>query len=617
MKVKSVIKAKSFLAAMVATALVITSIPSVSAMSEEVSAENTIFEEIHEGYSYEFDVLDYDYINNTFYGSISLRNHTTKPFDEWKISFDANFTIDNDEFVKTNTGYTYTGGASLLSNTPMQINFIGKLDSNIPNIEELHLYTEPIIYSNPIISNDDDEYPIFIDLKRNMANNDGVIINYKLKDSTQKYEIKITKVSDNSMILNDILENENNLSATLSLNEQYSFEYKSDIENIVGKFTIYKEDTYVISQYYDTIQNINAKASYISETESNDNLEDADSADNLFKTSGSNNTIITGTISNSSDIDYFEFTAPGNGFVTITLIVSGAYNYDLYAQTYIQGKLSYVGISTNAKGSSEIVRFAVNKGQKYYVKVVHASDPKDVGYQYKLHGAYNFTKAWFSQMRSYDNEIQYWNTDLLDKLYFNNGTKPFMINGTSWPKGDYMDEGCAIASIAMVLNNLNAKRTCTDFRLGTYMQQPADPFTVMMANIQKSTAPTYNSSSKEYNYTINSSLNHNPVYINASSKYSNNWSEISTKFGVGEFTSTTNISISNISLLLSQHPEGIIADVGNHYVVICGDRGSSYGNDRFYVCDAGSANAATGCYKPFSVRGKYNINSIKSIYYIQ
>ena len=90
--------------------------------------------------------------------------------------------------------------------------------------------------------------------------------------------------------------------------------------------------------------------------------------------------------------------------------------------------------------------------------------------------------AWFSQ-----NNISTggWNGDALAALRFSSGgvTKRFAANNSS-KKTDWMSEGCAICSIAQVLNNMGARYTDGyDLRSGMKGNVIADPYTVSLANV--------------------------------------------------------------------------------------------------------------------------------------
>lgn len=130
-----------------------------------------------------------------------------------------------------------------------------------------------------------------------------------------------------------------------------------------------------------------------------------------------------------------------------------------------------------------------------------------------------------------------------------------MINGS---KDDLMYEGCALACVAMVLNNQGAKTTynITDYRTGYYGKAYADPFTVAMVNANLTSVTSSNSTSL--------------------GAYINNWSTIATAFGKTANLSHT-ATWSNAVSLVSSYPKGVIVkfvkkDSNNkdvpHYVVL-------------------------------------------------
>ncbi|NLK39075.1 MAG: Ig domain-containing protein [Clostridiales bacterium] len=108
--------------------------------------------------------------------------------------------------------------------------------------------------------------------------------------------------------------------------------------------------------------------------------------------------------------------------------------------------------------------------------------------------------TWYSQHNANDGG---WNARALKDLYFRAGvTKPFIVDRYN-NNADWMDEGCYVASLAMVLNNLGARMTeGYDFRTGQNGNLIADPYTVALAN-------SYNKGS----VTGKEILYNNPIYV--------------------------------------------------------------------------------------------------------
>lgn len=92
------------------------------------------------------------------------------------------------------------------------------------------------------------------------------------------------------------------------------------------------------------------------------------------------------------------------------------------------------------------------------------------------------TFVWYSQ-----NNVSTggWNGDALASLRFSAGgvTKRYALNNST-KNTDWMSEGCAVCSIAQVLNNMGARLTeGYDMRSGRDGDLLADPYTVSLANI--------------------------------------------------------------------------------------------------------------------------------------
>ncbi len=99
----------------------------------------------------------------------------------------------------------------------------------------------------------------------------------------------------------------------------------------------------------------------------------------------------------------------------------------------------------------------------------------------KVNVAYDNEYAWFSQNNV---ETGGWNGKSLYNIYFsgNGYRKRFAFNGST-KNNDWLSEGCAVCSIAQVLNNMGARLTeGYDIRSGLEGNLLADPYTVALAN---------------------------------------------------------------------------------------------------------------------------------------
>jgi len=281
----------------------------------------------------------------------------------------------------------------------------------------------------------------------------------------------------------------------------------------------------------------------LNETENNNTIQTADNF--------SCNNVVSGKISSSSDVDYFSYFATATGYVNIQLGFSGS-DYKL---TLLNSSGNTLATSSNVGVTSgESIRYYVNADTLYYIKV--SSQSTTYSSSYKLYASYPYTtkNTWYPQINAVSGSYERWNTYKLDTL-ITSGSKKFMINGS---KDDLMYQGCALACIAMVLNNQGAKTTydITDYRTGYYGKAYADPFTVAMVNANLKSVTSSNSTSLR-------------AYINS-------WSNIATAFGKTVNTSHT-ATWNNAVSLVSSYPQGVIVKFlkydskGNevtHYVVL-------------------------------------------------
>ena len=195
--------------------------------------------------------------------------------------------------------------------------------------------------------------------------------------------------------------------------------------------------------------------------------------------------------------------------------------------------------------------------------------------------------TWYSQHSTRNSD---WNGTALSGISFTSGgvRKRFMID--KYGRGaDWMDEGCYLASIAMVLNNMGAKLTeGYDFRSGQTGDLPADPYTVALAN-----SGNYGAT------TAKGVLYGNPILVsrsNIEARFNVNGKGVASKM-------TYNVSKKAIKEALDEHPEGVIVYFSRpsrnrtHYIVFTrciNPEETNPNNYRFEVCDSASYDAARG-----------------------
>lgn len=165
--------------------------------------------------------------------------------------------------------------------------------------------------------------------------------------------------------------------------------------------------------------------------------------------------------------------------------------------------------------------------------------------------------TWYSQNNMYTSD---WSGDALEGLFFKAGSTKlrFMSDAKLGSQySNWMDSGCALASVATVLHNMGAVKTVGyDLRTGQDGYLPADPYTVALAN-----SGNYGVSS------VSETMSGNPIYMA--------WARVASKFEVdGEQVSIKKYyspSRSKIRDLLKEHPQGVIVcftrGKKTHYVV--------------------------------------------------
>lgn len=198
----------------------------------------------------------------------------------------------------------------------------------------------------------------------------------------------------------------------------------------------------------------------------------------------------------------------------------------------------------------------------------------------------------------------YWNGTALSGIYFSYGaTKRYAVDRYN-RNGDWMDEGCALTSHAMLLRNLGATLTVGyDFRSGQNGDLPADPYTVSLANSGSTGA-----------LTAKATIYGSPVLVNHN--------RIADRFKVdGKSLTVTQYyypSLKQIKEMLDQHPEGVVVGMqnaynGSHYFLFteCLNPGEKNPyNYKFRVCDPAAYDLSQGDNVPFE-----QCYSYRSLYY--
>ncbi len=195
--------------------------------------------------------------------------------------------------------------------------------------------------------------------------------------------------------------------------------------------------------------------------------------------------------------------------------------------------------------------------------------------------------TWYSQHNSVNGG---WNAEKLNSVYL--GGVCFFRNGYK-TGSDWMDEGCKLCAVAMVLHNMDAVLTeGYDFRSGQENNLAADPYTVGLAN-----SGVYGENK------VQNSISNSPNYINhhlIDPRFTVDGKAVQSQMYHG-------CSLSHIKELLEQHPEGVIVGMYNgyrdttHYVVFteCLNPDDPYGNYEFRICDSAASDPSLGDNVPF------------------
>lgn len=197
--------------------------------------------------------------------------------------------------------------------------------------------------------------------------------------------------------------------------------------------------------------------------------------------------------------------------------------------------------------------------------------------------------TWYSQHNVSEGG---WNAMALSNLYFSAGVTKRFISDRYNGNADWMDEGCYVTSLAIVLNNLGAKMTQGyDFRTGQNGNLPADPYTVALAN-----------SGNMGSVTGKEVLRGNPIYV---VDYL-----VLSRFKVDGKTltehKTYNVTKQAIKNALDAHPEGVIVRMnkGNdsHFIVFTKCLNPEEKNPNkyeFLVCDPAAYKPSEGAHVRF------------------
>lgn len=279
--------------------------------------------------------------------------------------------------------------------------------------------------------------------------------------------------------------------------------------------TVYLDLNYIYNESASEIQtysNIGFQYEGTDENDvNNDTFDDADAI--VFGQT------VNADVSKNYDIDYFyisnlmstDYSGTGfaNGNLQIVLNTNNNPSISLKVELFAKRGDDYIKISTgitNPNGGQFIVHQNDSGDKQFYVCVKSLKSTSTSKIKYYLNVNYNSSKTFYSQKVGKIHGMNLWNTQYLDKLTFPNYSNKKFITTDNMDDYDVMRYGCALASYAMVLRNVNATMDGKDFRTGYIGDLYADPFTVMLSNIA-------NDGRKLQNFSSNTLSSSEPDYI--------------------------------------------------------------------------------------------------------
>ncbi len=220
--------------------------------------------------------------------------------------------------------------------------------------------------------------------------------------------------------------------------------------------------------------------------------------------------------------------------------------------------------------------------------------------------------TWYSQHLAANGG---WYGNELSNVYFQSGGsyKRFIING--YNRGlDWLDEGCFLTSVAMVLRNLGARyEDGYDFRFDADGALEVDPYVAALAN-----------SGNRGLASSRGTLYNNPILIR--------YGQVEKAFTLHgqpiELVQKYSVTKSALKKALDAHPEGVIVGMknshnGTHYIVVTeciNPEATNPNNYRFMIYDSAGLSASQGNNVPFElsisyVTMRYRYSHMRSMVY--
>ena len=594
-----------------------------------------------------------------FIGNIEITNNSENDIVDWQLAFGSDFQIvQSDDLKIVEEAFDYytiegTYNYSIPANSTINLSFTGTKSGENPTLyldylskvvpyydisgDDLSQYYRICNYSNEEFPLDMniviDENTLDFDMYNmqtmgmpywntdNLAFNISMNINGIFTDIID-YEFILCDEAAQAVypagaVLSDI-----NIGSTYYYNLNVTHDDES-IEMYAGSITVYTStynEIYIINDFseveppkissspllksaYGTLTDYDYNVTY-SSTYNNESL--ASALNMRYTMTYTSSKSGKGLIINECDADYYAIQVPANSQTTVSLYEPSS-EYHLFILD-ANGQIKKALVTRGNKATSFLNTTAASI--TYYILICGAGweeNGTSIYYNDSSYYSLNITNAknsriWFGQQEYKVGTYEFWNADILQKLYINN-SKYFTVGWSSVtgdPK-DLMEAGCNLTALAMVLRNLG-KTTVSDtydFRTSFTGKLPADPYTVMLSNIGSYGTVTRNSTA---GYTL-STTNSDPMsivsYADLGTDFNATISNAISLTGTDEQKATTLMNLLNNGY----NTQGIVVRVQyptcRHSIVIIKSNTpkATNPNDRFYVYDPASSNYSDGLHK--------------------
>jgi len=354
----------------------------------------------------------------------------------------------------------------------------------------------------------------------------------------------------------------------------YQFNLRINKNEFVGDILLWedfdnKELEVIMSNLISSSEYSTTSKSTRYESESNDLMNDADTIyddDDVY-----------GYIGSTSDVDWFRVKFNENGRANFWVDVPNDKDYDLYL--YDSAGI-LIDESEKGAGSDELLSMIpVQKDTYYYIKLLGYQSSYSTTQTYHLR-AKNYeivADTWYSQILS--NSGTTYNVNRLDRFFFPNYPSPYITARTTplyaektydspyyathYDSGLLNKWGCVGISLAMVLNNIGAETTTSqyDVRSSSTGNLAPDPYSAIMANcdfpsITQSTAYNNKTGQTDIIYQTSSTDDALEIYVSSTAQ---EFGHSTTRTYLTGKTAKEKAEVLTETLL--EHPEGIMVRV--------------------------------------------------------